>query len=73
MVLTKEDLSEWNNHPVTKQVMLEVRKTLVDVREISPLSSSAFETAQKAAGTEGFINGVNAFFDAYQDVKALAE
>jgi len=66
MVLTKEDLQDWNSHPVTKAVVEEIKRAQQEKREQSTLRLTADETAMATAKKEGFIEGVTAFLDAYE-------
>lgn len=68
MVLTKQDLQEWNNHPVTKAIVEEIKRAQQEMREQSTLRPTADETAQDTAKKEGFIEGTGAFLDAYEYV-----
>ena len=68
MILTKQDLQEWNSHPVTKAIVEEIKRAQQESREQSTLMPTADETAQRTAKKEGFIEGVTAFLDAYEYV-----
>ena len=68
-MITKEELSDWNSHPVTKAVMEEVNRAVDTMRERSTLRETADLTAQDTAKKEGFIEGATAFIDAFQYIE----
>jgi len=69
MVITPEDLADWNSNPVTKEVFKEVDKAVLDLSNESPLRDTADQTAMQAAYNDGVIAGANYFSDAYQTIK----
>ena len=73
MVLTKADLQEWNNNPVTRALFKQVREQIDEAREESSLMPTADETAQKTAFKEGVVFGANALLEAYDDALEEAE
>lgn len=66
MVITKEDLIEWNSHPVTKVIFAQVREQLSELRAESTLRSTVDETAMATAKNEGIAEGALSLFEAYE-------
>ena len=66
MVLTKQDLQDWNSHPVTKAIFAGIKNGLAEIREESCLCSTVDETAMKAAKNVGIAEGINSIIDAYE-------
>lgn len=66
MVLTKQDLAEWNSHPVTKAIFKEIDSQIVVVSMESVVKDTADQTAMQAARNEGVIEGAQALKDAYE-------
>lgn len=66
MVLTKEDLQDWNSHPVTKAIFGCIDVSLIELRQESCMSATCDETAMKTAKNEGIAEGVNSLKDAYE-------
>ena len=71
MVLTKEDIQEWNSHPVTQAVFKMIASELQVAREESTIMPTVDETALRTAHKEGFIDGASALTEAYN--RALEE
>ena len=72
-MLTKQDLQEWNSHPVTKAVFNKIKEELEIAANETTLMQTADETAQRTAYKEGFIDGANALIDAYGEALEEAE
>ena len=66
MVLTQEDLQEWNSHPVTKAVFAKVKEEAAIAREQSTMMETADMTAQRTAFKEGFVSGAESLTEAYE-------
>jgi len=63
--MTKDQLSEWRQHPITIEVFKEVEAAVAALREQSPIRDTAEQTAMQASYNEGWIEGVQALHDAY--------
>lgn len=66
MVLTKQDLQEWNSHPVTKAVFKQIKEAMEELSSESALMATVDETAMRAAKNEGILEGANSLVDAYE-------
>jgi len=66
MTLTKQDLQDWNSHPVTKVIFAQVKEQLNELRAESTLRSTVDETAMATAKNEGITEGALSLFDAYE-------
>ena len=66
MVLSKQDLADWNSHPVTKEIFKGIRKAIVELKEESTVMATCDETAMKASRNEGIAEGASAIFEAYE-------
>lgn len=73
MVLTKQDLQEWNSHPVTKAVFKKIEEEIQAARMESSMMQTADETALRTAYKEGFIDGGSSLKDAYEYALEEAE
>lgn len=73
MVLTKQDLQEWNSHPVTQAVFKLLDEQYEALSEESTLRDTADQTAMQTARNEGQKEGIKAFSDAYQIALEEAE
>ena len=60
MVLTKQDLQEWNSHPVTKEVFRLIEEEFNDLSRESTLRDTADQTAMQTARNEGQKEGIKA-------------
>jgi hypothetical protein len=65
-VLTKQDLEDWNAHPVTKMIFKEIKQAQVDLAMISPVCDTCDETAMKAAYHKGVLEGSNSLIEYYE-------
>jgi hypothetical protein len=65
MVITKEDLNDWHNSPVTREIIKEIKREQQAEREKSTLMATADETAMGTARKEGYIAGIGTFLDTY--------
>ena len=66
MVITKQELQEWNSHPVTKVIFAQVKEQLNELRAESTLRSTVDETAMATAKNEGIAEGALSLFEAYE-------
>jgi len=66
MVLTKQELQDWNQHPVTKAIFAGIDASLIELKQESCLSATCDETAMKTAKNEGIAEGINSLKDAYE-------
>ena len=71
-VLTKQDLQEWNSHPVTQAIAKELAQQVQDVRSESCLRETCDQTAMQAARNEGTIEGIDALNEVYKEMLAEA-
>jgi hypothetical protein len=73
MLLTKADLQDWNSHPVTRAVFKKIKEELEGARSESSMMETVDQTALRTAFKEGFIEGAEALFMAYEDALEEAE
>ena len=73
MILTKQDLSEWNSHPVTKAVFKEIADQIVLVSMESVVKETSDQTAMQAARNEGIIEGASLLKECYEELKEGTE
>lgn len=73
MILTKEELQDWNSHPVTKAIFEGIGTSLNELKSESCMCSSADETAMKTAFNEGVAEGINSLKDAYELIEEGCE
>jgi len=73
MVITPEDLADWNSHPVTKAIFKQIDEHIKDLRLESTLRPTADETAMATAKNEGISEGVNSLKETYELLKEYAE
>ena len=69
MLITKEDLQDWNSHPVTKAIFKQVHDLTVEVSQRSCLRDTCDQTAMQVARNEGFIEGIGAIKETYEDLE----
>jgi hypothetical protein len=72
-VLTKQDLEDWNSHPVTKQIFIEINTSIDDLSKESNLRDTVDQTAMQTAYNEGVKEGVYKLRDAYEDLSEATE
>jgi len=73
MVITPEDLADWNSHPVTKAIFKEINDSVIQLRAESTLRPTADETAMTTAKNEGIAIGAEALKDTYEILSEDAE
>ena len=73
MVLTKDDLNEWNNHPVTQAVFKEINDSLIELQAEPVVRDTADQTAMQAVRNQGQAEGINSLFDAYHVISDEVE
>jgi nicotinate-nucleotide pyrophosphorylase len=71
-VLTKQDLQDWNSHPVTRAISKKLEEQCNDVRSESCLRETCDQTAMQAARNEGMIEGIEMLNEAYEDMLSEA-
>jgi len=71
--LTKQDLQDWNSHPVTRQIFKEVYEQILLLKEESVVRDTCDQTAMQAARNEGVIEGVSLLKEAYEVLEETAE
>ena len=64
-VLTKQDLEDWNAHPVTKMIFKEIKEAQESLTNESCLCATADETAMRTAYNEGVLMGSHALIETY--------
>ena len=72
-VLTKQDLQEWNSHPVTRAISKKLEQQCNDVRIESCVKETCDQTAMQAARNEGQIEGIDMLNEVYEDMLLEAE
>jgi len=65
-LLTKQDLQDWNSHPVTIAIFKDINEQLVDLSNESTLRPTADETAMETARVQGVKDGANSLKEAYE-------
>lgn len=65
-VLTKQDLQDWNSHPVTIAIFKDINEQLVELSKESTLRLTADETAMATAKNEGIKEGAGSLKEAYE-------
>lgn len=73
MLLTKQDLRDWNSHPVTKKIFKEIHDQIIVVSMESVVRETADQTAMQAARNEGVIEGANLLKEAYETLEEASE
>ena len=73
MILTKEDLQEWNNNPVTQAVFKKIAEEVEEASLQSTMMDTVDQTALRTAHKEGFLDGANALLDSYEVALEEAE
>ena len=66
MVITKQDLQDWNSHPVTIAIFKEIDSQLLELNSTSTQRSTADETAMATAEKEGINQGIQCIKDAFE-------
>ena len=69
MVLTKEDLLEWNNNPVTKEIFSLIQSGIEEIKS-QPTFSTTYTVDKIALGEafkEGYLDGCSSLFESYED------
>ena len=72
-VLTKQDLQDWNSHPVTKLIFKEILLQVLAVKDESVVRDTCDQTAMQAARNEGLIEGASLLKEAYEVLEEAAE
>ena len=73
MILTKQDLQDWNSSPVTKAIASKLAQQCTDVRSESCLRETCDQTAMQTARNEGQIEGIEMLNEVYEDMLEAAE
>ena len=66
MVITLQDLKDWNSNPVTKAIFKGIENSLNELKDEPCIYSTVDETAMKAAFKEGVKEGINSLKEAYE-------
>lgn len=72
-VLTKQDLQEWNSHPVTRAISKKLEEQVQDVKFESCLRDTCDQTAMQVAHIEGTVEGIAMLNEVYEDMLSEAE
>ena len=72
-VLTKQDLQEWNSHPVTREICKQLEEQCDEVRKESCLRDTCDQTAMQSARNEGTIEGIDKLNEVYEEMLSEAE
>ena len=72
-VLTKQDLQDWNSHPVTQQIFATIKEELSELKSESCMCATSDETAMKVSFNEGVAQGVDSLTDAYEVLAEASE
>ena len=73
MVLTKQDLQDWNSNPVTQQILKEIEAAAIALKGESSLRDTADKTAMQTAFNEGMLEGVRVLQETYDDALEASE
>lgn len=71
--MTKTDLQEWINSPVTKTFRDYVTEAIQEVQETSCIHDTVDQTALQASRNEGFCEGVDALANFIEDTRLSME
>ncbi|HHZ96045.1 MAG TPA: hypothetical protein EYN67_10935 [Flavobacteriales bacterium] len=66
MMISKEDLADWNSHPVTQAVFAEVAEQIKVIQGESVVRETMDLTAMQACTNEATVEGANLFKEAYE-------
>ena len=72
-VLTKQDLQDWNSHPVTQEIFKQIREQLFELKMESTLRETADLTLRETAKNEGIAEGAYSLIEAYEVLTEAAE
>ena len=72
MVLTKQDLIEWKNNPVTVDLMKVLSEQVSHRETESCLMDTCDKTAMKASYNEGLVDGMNMILETYDEMETDA-
>lgn len=73
MVITNEDLADWNSHPVTIAIFKQVKVEVDLLNAESVLCPTVDQTAMKAAYNDGKAAGAEAMLEAYEILEEDSE
>ena len=66
MVLTKQDLQEWNSHPVTQAVFKKIAEEVEEPSLQSTMMDTVDQTALRRAHQVGFLHDSNSLREYYE-------
>lgn len=72
-LITKQDLQDWNSHPVTKVIFKEIHDQVIAVSMESVVRDTADQTAMQAAHNKGLIEGANLLKVTYETLEEDSE
>ena len=72
-VLTKQDLQDWNSHPVTKAIFKEIHDQVLSIQMESVVRDTCDQTAMQAARNEGMVEGASLLKGAYEEIEEGVE
>jgi len=67
-VLTKQDLQEWNSHPVTRAIFKRIKKQVLEIQSESCLRETCDQTAMQVARNQGTFEGVESLAEIYDEM-----
>ena len=73
MVLTKQDLQDWNSNSVTKLIFAGIKESLLELKEESCMCATSDETAMKTAFNEGVAQGISSLIEGYEILEEDSE
>lgn len=68
MSLTKQDLVDWKNNPVTVAISKALNEQAELIRLESPIRDTCDQTAMQAAQNQGQIDGLDLINEVYEDL-----
>lgn len=73
MTMNKQDLHDWNSHPVTQKIFKEIDDAAKELSMQSVVRDTVDQTAMQASFNEGMLDGVKILRDTYEDLMEDAE
>ena len=73
MILTKQDLQEWNSHHVTRAISKALELQCIDVKSESCARDTCDQTAMQVMRNEGQLEGINMLNIIYEEMLEGAE
>ena len=60
---------EWKNHPITKDILSDINKMILDIQSRSCVRDTVDQTAMQVCRNEGIIEGLEAFEDSINNME----